>query len=178
MAKTTRVKKELLPTHITATECEEHLAEWQKADAEMQKTLADMDLQITKIREKYQAKIEGLTAIKSEKMELVQRYAELNRETLFSKKKSIQMLHSIIGFRTSTPGLKTQKGFTWAGILELLRAHAPEFIRTKEEPNKDGLLAIRNEDGSEALFKKCGIIVEQTESFFLEPYKEGGQDEK
>lgn len=177
MAKTTREKVKLLPTHITATECEEHLAEWQKADAETQKILAEMDLQITKIREKFQARIEALTAIKTEKMELVQRYAELNRDTLFSKKKSIQMLHSIIGFRTSTPALKTAKGFTWAGVLELLRAHAPEFIRTKEEPNKDGLLAMRNDEGADALFQKCGIKVEQSESFFLEPYKEGGLNE-
>ena len=95
-----------------------------------------------------------------------------NREELFTKRKSLETTHGTIGFRTSTPKLKTLKGFTWASVLNLLKEFLPDYVRTAEEPAKDKLLADREDEEVSALFPKVGIAVVQDETFFVEPKKE------
>jgi Bacteriophage Mu Gam like protein len=83
------------------------------------------------------------------------------------------MAHGLIGFRTGTPKLKTLKKFTWGAVTEQLKSYLPEYVRTVEEPAKDKLLADRDNEEVNTLFKKCGIEVAQDETFFVELKKEG-----
>ena len=97
-----------------------------------------------------------------------------NQAELFSKKKSLEMVHGTIGFRTGTPKLKTLKGFTWASALQLVKEFLPDFIRSTEEIAKDKLLADREDETVAANLGRCGITVVQDESFYVEPKKEEG----
>lgn len=82
------------------------------------------------------------------------------------------MAHGTIGFRTGTPKLKTLKGFTWASALNLVKEFLPDFIRKTEEVAKDRLLADRDVDGMNEKMAKCGIVVAQDETFYVEPKQE------
>lgn len=165
-----REKKKII-SGVSREEMEQAFAEYAKADSQMQKINAEMELQCTRIREKNQAAMDALQQAKDENFDLIQSYA-MEHPELFTKKKSLETVYGIIGFRTGTPKLKTGKGFTWASVLELLKTFLPSYVRTVEEPAKDKLLADRDDEEVAPLLAKCGIVVAQDESFYVEPKKE------
>jgi phage host-nuclease inhibitor protein Gam len=167
----TRTTKVLLPGNTSREQAEDSFAQFADADAKQQRIQATMDVAITKIREKYAEEINKLSEIKDTAFEVVQTYAVNNRDA-FGNKKSMELTHGVIGFRTGTPKLKTRKGFTWASALNLLKEFLPAYVRTVEEPAKDRLLADRDVPEVSVLFAKVGIMVDQDETFFIEPKKE------
>ena len=169
MAKTRQTKK--LHSNINREDAEQAFAEYASADAEVQKLTAQMDIQITKIREKYQDKLAELQEVKEQAFDKMQTFATENRDQ-FGNRKSMEMAHGVLGFRTGTPKLKTLKGFTWPSVLNLLKEYLPTYIRVAEEPAKDRLLADREDPEVSAKFTKVGIYVDQDETFFVEPKKE------
>ena len=134
-----------------------------------------MDLEMTKIREKYADQLAELNEVKEKSFNIVETYAIENKEELFQKRKSVESAHGIFGFRTGTPKLKTLKGFTWASVLNLCKEYLPEYVRTTYEVAKDKLLADRDKEEVSEQFEKVGILVAQDESFYLEPKKEDEQ---
>lgn len=167
-----RAKKDVL-SGITREECDSAFAEYADADAKEQKITAAMDEMITKIREKNQTSLQECADKKNHAMEIMQVFA-MEHKDLFDKKRSIETAHGTFGFRFGTPALKTLKGYTWASVLNLLKEFLPDFVRTKEEPAKDLLLAAAR-DGKEDVtnkFCKCGLMVDQKETFFVDPKKE------
>ncbi len=157
---------------VTRDQMEEAFGVFAFADAKMQGINAAMDAEITKIRERNADELARWQQQKDTSLEVLQTYATENRDELFSKKKSMETAHGVLGFRTGTPKLKTRKGFTWAAVLELLRQFNPAYVRTTEEIAKDKLLADRDEEEMPELMQKVGIKVEQDETFFVEPKKE------
>lgn len=170
MAKTR--EKKTVYTGVSQEEMEQAFAEYAKADARQQKIQADMDVQMTKIREKWQEELSKLQEAKDKAFDVMQAFATENRTELFSKKKSMDTVHGTIGFRLGTPKLKNQKGFTWASVTNLLKEFLPAYVRVKEEPDKDKLLADRESEEVFPLFEKVGVAVVQEETFFVEPKKE------
>lgn len=166
-----RSKKTLI-IGVNREAAEEAFAEYAKADAMSAKITAEIELQCAKIREKYAAKLSEYSAAKDRAFDVLQSYALENQAELFIKKKSLEMAHGVIGFRTGTPKLKTLKGFTWASALQLVREFLPKYLRQTEEIAKDKLLADRGEEGMPDHMAKCGIQVVQDETFYVEPKKE------
>lgn len=166
-----RIKKTII-TGVTREQMEEAFGQYALADAEVQSITASMDQQFVAIREQHADRLAVLEEQKSKALEVMQVFATENREELFSKRKSMETAHGVIGFRTGTPKLKTKKGFTWAAVLELLRKFGKDYIRATEEIAKDKLLADRDSDECQQLMADCGIIVAQDETFYVEPKKE------
>lgn len=176
-----RVKK-IIITGVTREAADEAFAKYAKADAESAKITADIELQCAKIREKYAGRLAELDAAKTVAFDTLQSFATENQAELFSKKKSLDMAHGVIGFRTGTPKLKTLKGFTWASALQLVKEFLPGYVRKTEEVAKDKLLAdrdmdVRVKDGAGEVklsqeMTRCGIQVVQDETFYVEPKKE------
>jgi phage host-nuclease inhibitor protein Gam len=167
----TRETRKVVTEEISANMAEDKFAEYADADAKIQMITSKMDVEITAIREKYADKLQKLQEIKEQSMNVLMAYAQQHPE-LFAKKKSLEMTHGVIGFRTGTPSLKTLKGFTWSSVTNLLKEFLPNYVRIVEEPAKDKLLADREVEEVSKLFPKVGIRVEQTETFFIEPKKE------
>ena len=167
----TRQKKTLIQG-ITAEQANDAFAQYAKADAQIQKINADIELQCAKIREKRADELTRLGEEREQAFDTLQAYAVENQAELFTKKKSLEMTHGTIGFRTGTPKLKTLKGFTWASVLNLVKEFLPSFIRTTEEIAKDKLLADRDAEGMGEKMAQCGIMVTQDETFYVEPKKE------
>ena len=170
MAKTR--EKKTVYSGVTSEQMEQAFAEYAKADARQQKIMADMDVAMTKIREKWQDELQKLGETKDNAFDIMQAYAMENREELFSKRKSLETTHGTIGFRTGTPKLKTLRGFTWASVTNLLAEFLPSYVRTVTEPAKDKLLADREDEEVAAMLPKVGIAVVQDETFYVEPKKE------
>lgn len=170
MAKTR--EKKVVHTGVSTEQMEMAFAEFATADAKLQKINATMDVKFTEIRDRYSDEIARLTEQKDKSFDVLQAFAMENKDELFAKKKSMDSVHGTIGFRTGTPKLKTLKGFTWGAVTNMLKEFLPGYVRTSEEPAKDKLLADRDVPEAAELFGKCGILVVQDETFFVEPKKE------
>ncbi len=167
----TREKKTVY-TGVKQDEMELAFADYARADARQQKINATMDIEMTRIREKYQDELAKLQEVKDKSFDVIQAFAVENKGELFSKKKSMETTHGTLGFRIGTPKLKTLKGFTWASVLSMLKEFLPDYVRTVDEPAKDKLLADREDEKVMAMMPKVGICVVQEETFFVEPKKE------
>lgn len=167
----TRQKKTII-SGVSREQADAAFAQYAKASAQSDKISAEIELQCAKIREKYATQLSQLDEEKETAFDTLQSFAMENQAELFSKKKSLDMAHGVIGFRTGTPKLKTLKGFTWASALQLVKEFLPDFIRTTEEIAKDKMLADRESDGMVEKLSKCGIQVTQDETFYVEPKKE------
>lgn len=165
-------EKKVIITGVTRESADEAFAAYAKADAQSAKITADIELQCAKIREKYANKLAELEGEKEKAFDTLQAYATENQAELFTKKKSLEMAHGVIGFRTGTPKLKTLKGFTWASALQLVKEFLPGYLRQIEEIAKDKLLADREVEDMVPQMNKCGIQVVQDETFYVEPKKE------
>lgn len=180
----TKRKKKAIISGVTRDEAEQAFARYAKADASINKMNAEIDLQCAKVRERYQEKISALSTEREEAFDTLQSFACEHQSELFTKKKSLEMAHGVIGFRTGTPKLKTLKGFTWASALRLVKEFLPGYIRTTEEIAKDKLLADRDthletpegdaqrEVPMSEQMARCGIVVSQDETFYVEPKQE------
>ena len=166
----TREKKVLITEEITPEEANAIFAMYAEADAKLAKIQAEKDLAITKIREKYQDKEVQLIETKDKSFEKLQHYAMCNPD-LFKVKKSIELPHGKIGFRTGTPKLKCLFK-KWDDALSKVKEMLPTYVRVKEELDKEGLLANKDNEEVARLFPLCGVKVEQDESFFVEAKKE------
>jgi phage host-nuclease inhibitor protein Gam len=165
-------EKKTVHTGVSTEQMEAAFGEYAVADARLQKINATIDVQVTNIREKYADEISRLSDTKEKAFDVMQAFAVEKKDDLFAKKKSLESVHGVIGFRTGTPKLKTLKGFTWGAVTNLLREFLPAYVRTTEEPAKDKLLADRDDEQTAALFPKVGITVVQDETFYVEPKKE------
>lgn len=177
-------QKKTIISGVSKEAAEEAFATYAKADAECAKITAEIELKCAQIREKHQDRLSQLQVTQDEAFDTLQAYATENQLELFSKKKSLEMVHGTIGFRTGTPKLKTLKGFTWTSALQLVKEFLPGFVRTAEEIAKDRLLSERDSDVIKPgdplgpgvplreVMVKCGITVVQEETFFVEPKKE------
>lgn len=177
-------QKKTIITGVSREAADEAFATYAKNDAQIQKINAEIELQCAKIREKYADRLSVLGTEKDAAFDVLQSFATENQAELFTKKKSLDMAHGTIGFRTGTPKLKTIKGFTWASALQLVKEFLPGYIRTTEEIAKDKLLADRDvaiaslwegetvEVPMARNMAKCGIQVVQDETFYVEPKKE------
>jgi phage host-nuclease inhibitor protein Gam len=166
-------EKKVVHTSVSVEQMETAFSEFAVADAKLQKLNAEIDLQVTRIRDKYVDEIGRWQEAKEKAFDVLQAFAVSNKDELFAKKKSAEYVHGLIGFRTGTPKLKLLKGFTWGAVTNLLKEFLPSYVRVTEEPAKDKLLADREETEVAELFGKVGIAVVQDETFFVEPKKEG-----
>lgn len=166
-----RTKKTVV-SGISREQAEQAFADFAAADAKVQNLTSKMDLEMTRIREKYADQLAELSATKEKNFDIMQAYAVENKEELFSRKKSLESAHGVFGFRTGTPKLKNLKGFTWAAVTNLCKELLPQYIRTSEELAKDRLLADRENPDVVSYFPKIGVQVVQEETFYVEPKKE------
>jgi phage host-nuclease inhibitor protein Gam len=165
-------EKKVIHTGVTQEQMDTAFSEYATADAQLKKINASIDLQVTKIRDKYAEEIGKLAGTKTKTFDIIQSFAMENPE-LFAKKKSLETVHGVIGFRTGNPQLKLLRGFTWPAVTNLLREFLPGYVRTIEEPAKDKLLNDRDEPEVVGYFQRVGLSVVQNETFYVEPKTEG-----
>lgn len=169
--KTTR-KAIVLPTVPNREEMASTLHEYAKTDAAIRKMEAEMDQKIADVRKKYEQSLTEMKESQEDRMKQVHMWAENNRDD-FDDKKSLDLVHAVIGFRTGNPAVKAQKGFTLVSCLNLLKKNNhTQFIRTKEELDKEAILAKRTDAETLAIIGEAGLEISQTETFFIDTKSE------
>ena len=166
----TRTKTKVF-TNVTLEQAQEASKDFAKAKNKLLSIEAKMNAEIDKVKSKYQDDITDLNDSIIEPNAILQAFAN-EQQSSWGKKKSMELLHTIIGFRTGTPKLDKEKGQTWTTVTEKLQQYFPAFVRTKVEPDKEALIALRDDESFDAIAKKCKISVVQDETFFVEPKKE------
>ncbi len=128
-----------------------------------------LDEELLRVREHYDVQLAEIKPRVDLLLARAETWAMANPEA-FGSRKSIVMVHGTVGYRTGTPKLKTLPKWTWAMVLEKLKALFPAYVRTKEEVDKDALLADREKLG--ARLPEVGVQVVRDESFYVEPNRE------
>lgn len=168
---TVRERKVIDNNNYTREDAERFMGNYSIACSKQKGIEAKMEQEITKVREKYADQITTCAENKEEAFDRLQVFASTNPE-LFEVKKSMELSHGMLGFRTGTPKLKTLPKFTWDRVVDKLEEYLPEFVRVKKEADKARLLDSRKDADVAKLFKAIGIEVVQEESFFVEPKTE------
>ena len=131
---------------------------------------AEMNLKLTAVREKYEEELAALAeAVKNEKDRL-RAWADAHPEN-FDAARSIKLLHGTVGYRLGNWAVKLVRGFKVERAIALVKTViGPAYVRTKEEIDKELLLADRARISADTL-ASCGLRLEQAESFYANPEK-------
>lgn len=157
-------------SNVTKDQAEEALAVVARCTSSLKKIEAQMELEYQRVQEKFREQITKLNDEQAEPKEVLEVFAKNDCRNWESK--SLDLQHGIIGFRTNPPKLEKKKGFTWDAITELLKKHFPDLVRSKEEPNKEAIIALRDEKEFEKISDKCFLSVIQDETFYIKTKEE------
>jgi len=167
----TRIKKPALPAAVSREEAERLVGEITELTIKRNALVADMDAAVTAARARYEVTLANTEARIDTLTDSVRDWANANPEE-FGKKKSLEMTHGTIGFRTGMPKLKTLSGWTFARVLVALQGFSwgSAFTRIKVEVDKEALISsYASENISAAELREIGVRVDQEESFFVDP---------
>lgn len=160
-----RETKKVIST-ATLPDAEAAMATVARVNSKLKSIEAKKELAKLKIDEQYQDEVNKLTAEKKEPLEIL--FAFAKEDVKNWKLKSYDLAGGTIGFRTNPPKLDKLKGFTWDAVTVLVKEHYPDYIRTKEEVDKDAIIALRDdEEIMPGITKKCKVMVVQDETFFV-----------
>jgi phage host-nuclease inhibitor protein Gam len=174
-------EKKKVIANVTLEQAQEAGQQFATNKTRLSKIEADINKQVDAIRAKYQEEITTLTEGIKEPMNILQAYASEQQQS-WGKKKSMELLHCVIGFRTGNLQVEKPSKLTWVVILELLKKNSrsfKKFIRVKAEINKEAILA--EKDNAKLLAKlkeKCSLTIGQEESFYVEAKAEQIAPEK
>jgi len=163
----TRIK----PQTLTRARAEELLGEVATLTLERNAQKIEMDRALTTIRERYEVSLAALSRQLEEKSTLLEMWAGDNRAEFPKGRKSIDLVHGTVGYRTGTPKLKTLARKTWEAILATIKGVGLNgYVRVKEEVDKEAILADFAQGlMTEETLKPLGVKVAQDETFFVEP---------
>jgi len=166
----TRTKKKVF-TGVTMDEALSAARLFSQNSNSIDKLNAKMNEEITKIRAKYDDQLTALADGQQEPLSVMEAYAKENKDTW--TKKSYDLVHAMIGFRTGNPQVSKDKKFTWDAVTELLKKSGLNmFLRLKTEVNKEAILQEKDPVLIGRLKEDAYISIIQEETFYVEPKKE------
>ena len=124
--------------------------------------------EIKLLHEKHKQELLELNEQKAQLQQQLETYCREQKSTLFSVRRSMQTAHGSIGFRTAKPKLMPINDISWPQILHNLKQYLPLYIRLKEEPAKDALLADKDKEHVASQLANIGLQVVQDEMFFID----------
>jgi phage host-nuclease inhibitor protein Gam len=142
-----------------------HYAQNVKRTADIEALIAD---EINLLQEKHKHELLQLAEQKAYLQQQLETYCREQKSTLFNIRRSMQTAHGSIGFRTAKPKLMPLNDTSWPQILQNLKAQLPQYVRTKEEPAKDALLADKDKEQVASRLAHIGLQVVQDELFFID----------
>lgn len=165
-------------------ELESVFGEYAAAVIDTDATKAEMEESIRKVREAYAARFAELADTSAALLDDIEAWAAGHPEE-FRDKKSMELLHGVIGFRTSTPRVALPRGADEDELAtDLDGAGLSCYVRTRRELDRQRILADVAEGWSAetndaaAVLGAYGIQVKQSDRFFAEVRREavgGGQ---
>lgn len=167
-------------------ELEAVMGEYAAQVLERDRLTVEMEQRIQEIRAEYEPTIASCVACGNGLFEDLQAWAAMHPAE-FGAKKSIDLLHGTIGFRTGTPAVLQVKGVKCEHTLAQIKARGFLWlVRTKEEVDKAAVLRSYVRPGADtspgsgavshpltdADLKTLGLYVDQRETFYTEVKRE------
>lgn len=159
---------------VDRNSAEEAMGALAYATHQRDKIAAKMNLKLTAVRDQFEPEIAGLSVVIDAETARLRAFADQHPD-LFARVKSFKLTHGTIGYRLGNFALKTVKGITWVRAINLIKDRLPGYIRTKEEVDKEALLADRAKLTPND-FQRVGLRVEQAEAFYAECEKDTVQE--
>ncbi len=154
---------------VSRAEAERVLGEFRELSIQRAQVHLDIEAARQAIEQAHAPRLAEIDTALEERAEQLSHWATTN-QVEFGTRKSLELTHGVIGWRTGQPQLKTRTGFTWERVLETLqKLGLSGFIRRKEEVAKDAILAARQDLEATGRLKEIGCRVVQDEPFFIEP---------
>jgi phage host-nuclease inhibitor protein Gam len=159
------------PVIATRAEAEAALGEISRLTLDRNAQQTELDTRLTEVRAQFEGVLEGINKSLTEKTQLLEAWAAANPDEFPAGRKSIDMTHGSLGYRTGMPKVQLLKGQKWDNVLGLLKTlFCGNYIRNKEEPAKDQLIAAAsNGELNEANLRQLRLAIVQDETFFIEP---------
>lgn len=166
------MSKKPTPLPQTLADVEALLAQVAASDAATRKVTAQMDAEITRIREKYAAVLDHERALREAAEEQIASWAELHKAD-FGDRRSMALTHGTIGWRLGNPSVKLRARVKADQALEQVKVRMPEYVRVAEELDKAAILSAYTGNAlTDAALEACGLRIAQTERFYVEPKSE------
>jgi len=163
---TKRVKKKVI-SNVSLEQAQQASETFAQKSTDLSKIEAKMNEELNAVKSKYQEQITDLKEEMEEPVEILEVFAEEQKST-WGKKKSFELLHCHIGFRTGMPKVTKDKKFTWDAITTLVAKAFPQLTRTEVFLDKDAVIAMsKDEKEFEKVKAECYIDVVQDETFFV-----------
>ena len=131
---------------------------------------AEQDAELQTVRDKYEARLGGLTNRRDALLAACAMYASLHREEVLKPGlRSGETALAIFGFNLGNPSLVLlSRKHTWKTVCAAIRAKGAEFVEKyltipDPKPNKDALKA----GLSDAELAELGCRVEQTDAYYI-----------
>lgn len=168
-------KSKTISTTISSREdLERRLGDYAETTARIAEVEAQMNLEISKIREEFEGRVSDLKDAADAVFDDLNAYASLHPEIFSAGRKSIDLMHGTIGFRTGQPRLSMPRGKTDDDLCRSMLALPAVacFIRRINVVDKSaviGALTSDNPSDSKAVLDSIGFRVTQAERFFVDP---------
>lgn len=154
----------------TREEAENAMRDLCIASCQLDAKTAEMNERLAFVRGEFESDISAIQETAELLKAKVLAWANKNPQE-FAKKKSVEMVHGVVGYRTAPPSVRLVRGVTWDKAVALLETSHPELVRVKKEADKEGLIASRAIIGEDGL-RGLGILIEQAEKPFVEVKKD------
>lgn len=158
-------------TSITSFEqADAKLLEVASFEAIIKQEEARMNKRMQEIRDQYETNTADARAKKSALEKEIELFCISNKQE-FTKQRSKELTHGTLGFRYNPPKVSLlNRKYNWGTVIELLkRLFDDAYVRTKEEPNKDAILAdYAAKTLTDEKLASVGIKIDQEEEFYCD----------
>ena len=168
-------KSKTISTTITGRDdLERRVGDYAEATARIAEVEAQMNLEISKIREKFEGRVSDLKDAADAVFDDLNAYASLHPEIFSAGRKSIDLLHGTIGFRTGQPRLSMPRGKTDDELCSSMLALPTVacFVRRTNVVDKSAVIGAISADqpnDRKAVLESIGFRVTQAERFYVDP---------
>jgi len=125
-----------------------------------------MNARIVALRKDLEAHLTTLTKRIDDETDRVHEYVRQHPSVIPAYRKSADLLHAVIGYRTGTPKVAAMKGWTLKTALEACLRYRPKWVRQTASLDKDQIIADVPVGGQ---IESVGLTVVQDETFFVAP---------
>ena len=162
----------------TREELERAMGEYAAAQIGLEKCKAEMEERIHEVRQDYEARLAALKLAAEAPFKQLELWARLHPEE-FAERKSLELTHGTIGFRTGMPRVTVRRGTDEDELCQLLESHGCDrVVRKVRELDRAEIVRLAGSGNeierkfSAHLAEGFGLRVSQTERFYAEAREE------
>ena len=166
-------KKQVSSTITSQQDLENVMGEYASAYIERERLRVAMEEDLATVRRRYEDALAAASGTLDGLFEDIQSWAILNQRE-FATRKSIELVHGTIGFRTNPPAVKQISGVKAEHTVDLLRRNDQLcYLRVKSELDKEAIL-LDHASGKLGVqeLAEIGLKIVQAETFFADVRKD------